>query len=291
MQTLQTTAQLARWRECVPTGRLYNVHEIRQQAAPPGHASPLHAHDFAEVFWVSQGSCAHCINGAEQVMHAGELCLIRPRRDTHSLRMPHGMLKLFNVAFPDAILRDLCRRYPALNGLWHPAPAQPTVIRLTEAELQWLDGAGAELLQAAQDRMRLDCFLLGLTNSIRRSQADPWRACPPWLQEAAREMRQPANLAAGLPALFNLCRRSPAHVARMLKKHTGLTPSDLVNQARLEHAAAQLNYAGAKIQTIALDCGFNSLSYFYRVFRHRYGMTPRRYRRQHASIPAQMGLA
>ncbi len=280
-----------RWRDCVPAGRLYNVHEIRRQNVPPGQTSGTHAHDFAEVFWVSQGSCTHAINGAEQVMQAGELCLIRPRRDTHALRMQRGPLTLFNVAFPGAILNDLCRRYPALHEIWRPVKPQPTVLRLTEAELQWLDGAAGELRRAPQDRMLLDCFLMGLINSFRQSQADPWRACPPWLQEAARAMRQPENMTGGIPAFFKHCRRSPAHVARMLKKHTGMTPSYVVNQARLEHAAACLQDAGAKIQTVALDCGFNSLSYFYRVFRRRYGLTPRRYRRQHATLPAQMGLA
>ncbi len=111
-------------------------------------------------------------------MQAGELCLIRPRRDAHALRITRGPLTLFNVAFPGAILNDLCRRYPALHEIWRPVKPQPTVLRLTEAELQWLDSAAGELRRAPQDRMLLDCFLMGLINSFRQSQADPG-ACRP----------------------------------------------------------------------------------------------------------------
>jgi AraC family cel operon transcriptional repressor len=280
----------SRWRDCVPPGRLYNVHEFRRQNFPHCHKSKPHAHDFAEVFWISQGSCIHYINGTERVMHARELYLIRPQRDTHALRIERAPFTLFNVAFPAAILNDLCQRYPVMHKLWRQTQAQPTLLHLTETELQCLDSAAIELLRTAQDRMLLDCFLLGMINSFRRSHTDPWRACPPWLQEAVRAMRQPENMSEGIPAFLKYCRRSPAHVARMLKKHTGMTPSDVVNQARLEYAAARLQDPGSKIQNIALDCGFNSLSYFYRVFHRRYGLTPRHYRQQHSSLPMQMGL-
>ena len=223
-------------------------------------------------------------------MHAGELCLIRPRHDAHALQIQSAPFTLSNVSFPAAILDDLCQRYPVMHKLWRQTQAQPTLLHLTETELQWLDGTTTELLRTAQDRMLLDCFLLGMINSLRRSQTDPWRACPPWMQEAARAMRQPENMAEGIPAFFRHCRRSPAHVARILKKHTGMTPSEVVNHARLEYAAARLQDPGAKIQHIALDCGFNSLSYFYRIFHLHYGLTPRHYRRKHASLPTQMGL-
>jgi AraC-like DNA-binding protein len=48
-------------------------------------------------------------------------------------------------------------------------------------------------------------------------------------------------------------------------------------------AAAQ---RGRTVTAIAFDHGFNSPTHFGRVFRARYGMTPREYRR-HARAPSE----
>lgn len=48
-----------------------------------------------------------------------------------------------------------------------------------------------------------------------------------------------------------------------------------LTELRLRKAAELLTYAGGpRISDIALDCGFNDLSYFNRCFRRRFGLTP-----------------
>jgi AraC-like DNA-binding protein len=69
---------------------------------------------------------------------------------------------------------------------------------------------------------------------------------------------------------------TPRYV-RMLLEETGRSFSEHVLDRRLERAAAVLRnpaHAYRKISDIALDCGFNDLSYFNRAFRRRYGVTP-----------------
>jgi AraC-like DNA-binding protein len=39
-----------------------------------------------------------------------------------------------------------------------------------------------------------------------------------------------------------------------------------------------------KIIEIAFDCGYENLSHFHLVFRRRFGVAPRGYRRQHQSL-------
>ena len=247
--------------------------------------TPMHTHDFAEVFWISRGCATHIINGAERAMHIGELCIIRPMRDRHGLHAASGECILQNVAFNHLILRELCRRYPDMARLWHSTKQMPPSINLKDTELQWLEAAADELFKSKPDRLLLDRFLLNMTCSIRRQQTDPLRACPAWLQDACHAIQQPENLAAGIRGLMRLSGRSPAHLARTLKKHTGMTPSEIVNNARIEHAAGQLINTSEDIQNIALNCGFNNLSYFYRVFLRHYGLSPRRFRMKHFMIP------
>lgn len=69
---------------------------------------------------------------------------------------------------------------------------------------------------------------------------------------------------------------------RMLQRHfrpLGETPGHRLLNRRLELAHARLCARKAEqpvegVTAVAFDCGFNDLSYFYREFRKKYGMTP-----------------
>ena len=69
---------------------------------------------------------------------------------------------------------------------------------------------------------------------------------------------------------------------RMLQRHfrpLGETPGHRLLNRRLELAHAQLSarkgeHLAEGVTAVAFDCGFNDLSYFYREFRKKYGMTP-----------------
>lgn len=88
-----------------------------------------------------------------------------------------------------------------------------------------------------------------------------------------------ANLTSGDLTLDALAARhgiSPQYV-RALFHAEGTTFTDFVRNERLKHAYRRLTdprFAAWSISAIALESGFNDLSYFNRTFRRRYGMTP-----------------
>ncbi|MCS3904552.1 AraC-like DNA-binding protein [Methylohalomonas lacus] len=69
---------------------------------------------------------------------------------------------------------------------------------------------------------------------------------------------------------------SPSYV-RALFDFAGTTFTDYVLEQRLARAHRLLSdrrYAYQTVSSIVFGCGFNNLSWFYRAFRRRYGMTP-----------------
>ncbi len=68
---------------------------------------------------------------------------------------------------------------------------------------------------------------------------------------------------------------------RSFKRLLGTSPIQYVKQLRLEKAAEQLRSSGKSAKDIALNCGFNDVSYFTKIFREKYGQTPREYRKLH----------
>lgn len=66
---------------------------------------------------------------------------------------------------------------------------------------------------------------------------------------------------------------------QMATAKVGTTPLNLLNEARLDHAAMELRAMLTKpITAIAFECGFSDSGYFARRFQERFGMTPSVYR-------------
>ena len=101
---------------------------------------------------------------------------------------------------------------------------------------------------------------------------------PDWLQEACLRIQEPDHFTRGVPAFVALCGRSHEHVSRLCRSLLGKTPTQLVNDARLARAAVELRTTAPSITDIALDCGFEDPGSFYKLFKARFGTTPRRYR-------------
>lgn len=66
---------------------------------------------------------------------------------------------------------------------------------------------------------------------------------------------------------------------RIFKEQYGVTPSEYMNELRIEEARFRLASTDESIIDIAYSVGFNSLSAFYRLFRKITGVSPANYRR------------
>ena len=81
--------------------------------------------------------------------------------------------------------------------------------------------------------------------------------------------------------LEELCREvgySYPHLHRLIKQETGLSLSHYVRQQRLLVAIEYLKETSMNITEISFAVGFKDPSYFIRVFRLEYDMSPRKWR-------------
>lgn len=80
-----------------------------------------------------------------------------------------------------------------------------------------------------------------------------------------------------LSDLASLSGYSPFFLHRFFRQHTGKTPLQYVNELRLARAVELLDQ-GYKVESIAEEVGFSSLSYFNSFFKRRLGMPPGKWR-------------
>lgn len=88
-----------------------------------------------------------------------------------------------------------------------------------------------------------------------------------------------ANLAQKLTVekMAKIARMSPTHFSRVFKEETGKTPMEYLGRIRLEKVKKLLTAGDRSITEIALECGFNTPSYFSACFRRAYKMAPSAY--------------
>lgn len=71
---------------------------------------------------------------------------------------------------------------------------------------------------------------------------------------------------------------SQEYFCRFFKKATGMSFTEYVNDYRLTQAAGDIERGEKSISDIAADHGFDNDSYFFRLFKKKFGTTPLKYR-------------
>jgi AraC-like DNA-binding protein len=80
--------------------------------------------------------------------------------------------------------------------------------------------------------------------------------------------------------LSDMACMSESHFFKVFKNETGLSPTEYLNQLRIEHAADLLNNPNRKINSIFMDCGFENRSYFNRLFKRMKKLSPSQYQKR-----------
>jgi AraC-like DNA-binding protein len=78
--------------------------------------------------------------------------------------------------------------------------------------------------------------------------------------------------------IADVCNFSSSHFMKYFKKVMGTSFTDYLNEYRLSMASRLLLSSSDNILEIAAECGYDNLSYFNRLFKKKYGVTPSAYR-------------
>jgi AraC-like DNA-binding protein len=73
----------------------------------------------------------------------------------------------------------------------------------------------------------------------------------------------------------NLCDMSESNFRRLFKDYIGFSPVDYRNEMRLINARNKLQSGEYNVSEAAYECGFSNLSFFIRLYKKKYGHTPK----------------
>jgi len=81
--------------------------------------------------------------------------------------------------------------------------------------------------------------------------------------------------------MYEISGKTREHLTRKLKAYYNITPTEFVNELKLEYCANLLLTSNLPVVDVCYSCGFENLSWFYKIFRKKYGITPSKYRKNH----------
>jgi AraC-like DNA-binding protein len=73
-----------------------------------------------------------------------------------------------------------------------------------------------------------------------------------------------------------LCNMSEVNFRRLFREYTGMSPIEYRNDVRLTNARNKLQSGEYNVSEVAELCGFSNLSFFIRLYKKKYGYTPKK---------------
>ncbi|WP_157279893.1 AraC family transcriptional regulator [Paenibacillus swuensis] len=259
-----------------------------------------HSHEFIEFVFIAGGRGIHRYQQEEYTVAKGDVFVIGPGV-AHGYRVDAGdTLEVYNLLLEPPLLSGeleaLFKVTPFVNFFYVEPFLRKTVefqSRLTLdaaqiIELQYLIGkikqeylnqdAGYQVLTKT---MLIELFIF-LSRIYDRNKKNPLAALTDegrLFQQVCEFIRMHHMKPLTLTQASQMCGYSPSAFSAKFKQHTGKTFVEYRNEIRLNVAGELLKGTELKILDIALKVGIDDLSYFNRMFRGLFGVTPGVYRR------------
>ncbi|QUI25272.1 helix-turn-helix domain-containing protein [Vallitalea pronyensis] len=244
------------------------------------HSTGIHQHNFYELFVVLEGEYVEYINQQKKLLGYGDFHFISPRDRHYFMGKGKGKNILRNIAIDKSYFDCIIKTHSLSMD---PLYASPLTLKKQAIEnfIQKSD----TLLGYTPSTLNKKYIFESLLSDIYLDISSLANQCiPPWLKKACDLTRTHHYYIEGLPKFITLCGKSQEHITREMKKHYHMKPSEFINELRLAKAANELMTTQHSIIDIIYDCGFTNPSYFNRLFKIKYGMTPSHYRKNHNII-------
>lgn len=245
-----------------------------------------HYHDYYEIFLLLDGSCIHHVNNATRKLTKGNLVFIRPN-DVHDYVGINGeAFSFLNVTCTKEtithMLDFLGDGFPAellLNAKLPPTVAlNASEFSRFEAKMNNICAIDSENHPEIKTQLRILLFDV-FTKYLSKCETfvDP---VPYWLETMCDQVSRNGNFKKDTGFFYSLTDKTREHVSRSMKKHMGVTVSGFINSLRMNYIANMLQNSNHSISDIVFESGFNNMSWASELFKQRYGMTMKDFRKQ-----------
>lgn len=237
-----------------------------------------HSHNFYEFITVLKGSCTALINNKEYRLEMNDIVFMSPK-DSHSFLAQSEDLNVVSFSVESCEVEAAC----AYNE-----KSAEECFDFKEHPLIFSDSQVQSVLRFIYNNIDNDVsvyeykFLLSYLIKILAvsSEVGDRNQCPAVIANALKEMKNREKLKQGISAFVAESGYSRPQLLRLVKKYLNITLYEYISRQRLEAAYSDLILTNSRIEDIAEELGYKSLSHFCQKFKKAYGITPAELRKQ-----------
>ena len=226
-------------------------------------------------FCIKGKGCFHFPNG-DSFMREGQLVLIPPNTECHyEGTTPEWILDF--ILFDGSICKDLM----ACLGLHQPGTynVADSNVLFHYCEQIWEELNRSNTYNSKVCSILLYQLLLELGYTAHYNTLSSGNAKNELVEAMMKYLEKHFSDDISLNMLSERFERTPEYLCTIFRRETGESIIQYLRNLRLHHARLMmLNMPEKTIKDIAIQCGFQSSSYFCKLFRAQSGMTPQAFR-------------
>lgn len=252
---------------------------------------PEHTHDYVEVIYMCSGEMDHIVNGRRIRLEQGDLLFLN-QSATHEVcrsgemdvavnfiilpeffSAPLSMIGEEQTPLRKFLVDCLCGQNSGAGYLYFDVSEVKPIQNLLE-NLVWI------LIQETPNKRKMSqmtmalLFMQLLAHTETLTNSDPEDAVA-WQVLRYVEANYVNGSFSDLAAALHY---DPSWLSREIKRRTGKTYTQLIQEKRLAQAAFLLRNTDRNVSEIAVAVGYENISYFHRIFAEAFGRSPKHYR-------------
>lgn len=252
---------------------------------------PKHTHDYVEMVYMCKGQTSHIINGKRVLLSEGETLILSQHTEQEILPAGESDIAVNFIILPqffdkalemldegEMLLRrfiiDCIAGRENEGGYLHFKTGSILTVENLVENLVYT------LIYDTQNKRKTNEITMGLLLLQIINHSDKLSFGGEEQSVIARTLKYiEENYRDGsLSEVAELLHYDLYWLSREIKRKTGKTYTELLQEKRLLQAAYLLKNTGIRVLEIAESVGYNNISYFHKIFAARFGMSPKKYR-------------
>lgn len=252
---------------------------------------PSHRHDYVEMVYMRSGQTTHIVDGKLITLQSGELLILAQHTTQEILAANQDDIAVNFIILPEFFEQLLPllgeKDAPLRRFLLHCLRGEESTIPYLHFHISdhvpiqnLIENLLFSFLAPSPSSHQLQKTTMGLLFLHLLTETD-CLAAPS--THAARLMKIHRYIEEHYKdgSLTDLARQmhlAPAFLCRLIHSLTGHTYTELLQEKRLSHAAFLLSTTTRRVDDIARSIGYDNISYFHRLFKKKFLLSPNQYR-------------
>jgi AraC-like DNA-binding protein/mannose-6-phosphate isomerase-like protein (cupin superfamily) len=253
-----------------------------------------HKHEYIEIVYVLEGRFIQEIKGRQIEMKKGDLCILDKNVVHSSLPLSDSDVVVNIILTPEFfdgifmhllsddnyisnfIINSLYSKSKAHNFLIHHVKDDSVIKIILENLL--LEYYSTVIKSSAAINGYLLILFTELSREIAYSTGELIKDEQHKVKERILTYIRNRYKDTNLNEMADYFHFHPSYLSSLIKKEFGKNLKDLLTDVRMAEASKLLKNTDMTIENIVYEVGYTNFSYFYKVFKKTYGMTPNQYK-------------